>query len=293
MRNYNIRMKEFIMFKLSVIGDEISSNLQEQVNLLIQENINHIELRSINNKNIVNWTSHELSEVKKLLDDNNITVSGLSSPIGKTPITDPPDLSLANFQKILDYADYFQTNNIRIFGYYLPDTDHISWGNAVVDRLHILLETAKARGHILHLENEDGSLFGSTPDEVRFINKHISSPNFDFLYDPGNYIYFMREAVSHEMTPLMLPLTGYLHVKDIKLGSNQFLVPGKGDCEFEKIITELCKLKQTDVISLEPHLQGGDSKGGFSGIEPTREAIRSLKNILNNIEMKESLLKNA
>ena len=79
------------MAKLSVFADEVTEDFPGQVQYLVRQNVPCIELRFINQKNIMDLTEPELSEAKKMIDDNGLSVSAIGSPIGKVKIDEPFD----------------------------------------------------------------------------------------------------------------------------------------------------------------------------------------------------------
>ena len=77
------------MFRLSAFADEISADPQEQVAMLRQCGIRHLEFRSILKTNVLALTDLQVNEFKALLDRNGITLSAIGSPIGKIRIDEP------------------------------------------------------------------------------------------------------------------------------------------------------------------------------------------------------------
>ena len=71
---------------LSAFADEYADSLKEQCEALDKFDIEYIELRGVNGKNISVFTESEVKETKKILDDFNIKVSSIGSPLGKIDI---------------------------------------------------------------------------------------------------------------------------------------------------------------------------------------------------------------
>ena len=71
------------MVKFSAYADEVTDDFAGQVQFLASQNIGHIEIRFLNGKNIMDLNKSELIEAKSILDDNDIRVSAIGSPIGK------------------------------------------------------------------------------------------------------------------------------------------------------------------------------------------------------------------
>ena len=109
------------MFILSGFGDEISPELNEQLDLLQGEGVLHLELRGVWNKNVLDLTDAEAARVKAELDRRGFGVSAIGSPIGKIGIDDPFEPHLARFRRALDLAEFFHAPYIRLFSFYVPE----------------------------------------------------------------------------------------------------------------------------------------------------------------------------
>ena len=109
------------MFILSAFADEISPEPQQQIDVLKQCNVRHIELRSILKTNVLDLSDAQVGEFKALLDRNGFKLSAIGSPIGKVRIDQPFEPHLQRFERALHLCKVFGTPNIRIFSYYKPD----------------------------------------------------------------------------------------------------------------------------------------------------------------------------
>src|SRR5262249_2654370 len=111
------------MFILSAFADEISPDPQQQVDVLKQCGVHHIELRSINRTNVLDLTDLQVAELKSLLDKHGFRLSAIGSPIGKIKIDDPFEPHRKRLRRAIELCKVFDTPNIRIFSYYLPEND--------------------------------------------------------------------------------------------------------------------------------------------------------------------------
>ena len=76
------------MFILSCFADEISPDLDVQIETLKRNNMHYIEFRGVWGKNVLDLTDYELDTVKAKLDENNLRISSIGSPVGKVDIRD-------------------------------------------------------------------------------------------------------------------------------------------------------------------------------------------------------------
>src|SRR5713226_8269280 len=160
------------MIRLSAFADEISSDLDEQVAVLLRENIHFLDLRGAWNTNVLDLTDVQVATIKQALDTHGIGVSAISSPIGKVPINSSFDEHLQRFERAITLAQIFQTPFIRIFSFYPPSVgvpftgtlttaDPLEWRDEVLKRLHEL--TARARAaHVILLHENEKDIYGDT-----------------------------------------------------------------------------------------------------------------------------------
>ena len=271
------------MLPISIITDEISPELKEQLAVLESENIREIELRSFGNKNLLDLADDEISNIKKEIDLRGFSVIAISSPIGKVKITDDFEQHFKRFERALELAQYFQAHIVRIFGYYLPEDSHNSYNDEIIRRMRMKTEKAKDKNVVLVLENEDQSLFGSISEEVIKLIKAVNSKHFRFLYDPGNYLHFFQKKPYPEFYDSTNNFIHHIHVKDARLGEKGFLVPGTGEVDYPQLLKRLKKDGYNGYLSLEPHLASAGVTGGFAGVEGARSAIQALKKLILEI----------
>src|SRR6516225_10095903 len=102
------------MIRLSAFADEISQNPLEQIEVLSQHGIRHIEFRAIHNTNVLDLGNAQHDEFRTLLQTHGFGLSALGSPVGKIKITDPFDQHLERFNWARGLAEVYQTPRIRI-----------------------------------------------------------------------------------------------------------------------------------------------------------------------------------
>src|SRR6476660_10029295 len=135
------------MFTLSAFADEIDPDPQKQIDVLKQCGIRHIELRSILKTNVLDLTDLQVTELKALFDRNGFKLSAIGSPIGKIKIDQPFAPHLERFKRAIHLCKVFNTPNIRIFSYYLPDGGKWpDWRDEVMKRMSEKCKLAAAAG---------------------------------------------------------------------------------------------------------------------------------------------------
>src|SRR5579864_8185228 len=97
------------MFTLSAFADEISPDPQQQIDVLKQCGVRHIELRSILQTNVLDLTDAQVNDLKALLDKNGFKLSAIGSPIGKIKVNEPFEPHLKRFRRAIELCKVFGT----------------------------------------------------------------------------------------------------------------------------------------------------------------------------------------
>ena len=237
-------------FVLSAFADEAGSSLSEQIKGLKENDIDFIEPRNIDKKNLLTLTEEELKAIKCELDKNGIKVNSLGSPIGKYPIDKPFDDHLVDFEKALRACEIFETKNMRVFSFYVEQDKLAENRDEVINRLKKLVEIASKRGIRLCHENES-KIYGQMPREVLDILKSVDG--LYGVFDAANYR--MNDGDIDAGIDSTLIRLGYMHIKDA-IYSEQMIVPaGEGEGKIGEVIEKInAATDEVIYLTLEPHL---------------------------------------
>ena len=134
------------MWTLSGFADEISAEPAEQFRTLADLGIRHVELRSAWGTNVLDLDDEQLARVGVLLRDYGLGVSAIGSPIGKIGVADDFGPHLAAFERCLSVAARFEAPLIRLFSFFVPQTDFADVHRAEVMRRMTALAD-RAVGH--------------------------------------------------------------------------------------------------------------------------------------------------
>ncbi len=276
------------MFHLSAFADEISPDPQQQIDVLKQCGVKHIELRSILKTNVLDLTDAQVADLKSLLDKNGFRLSAIGSPIGKIKIDDPFEPHLKRFQRAIELCEVFGTRNIRIFSYYLPDGgDWIQWRDEVLRRMLEKIRLAeKADVRLLH-ENEH-RIYGDHPDRVAdlvgTLLKQTNRKHFAAIYDPANYVHGGFDPwYGWQITKQW---TDHFHIKDWVHGEQHGRVAGEGHGRIPEVMAEAVKMNYDGFATMEPHLLGGGPTGGVTGPDLFPKAVAAFKKVLDQVGAK-------
>jgi sugar phosphate isomerase/epimerase len=272
------------MFTLSAFADEISPDPQEQISVLQQCGVRHIELRSILKTNVLDLTDLQVAELKSLLDRHGFGLSAIGSPVGKVRIDQPFEAHLRRFERAIHLCKVFGTPNIRVFSYYPPGDAHDwngvpgDWHKQVFDRLEQQVRLAEQAGVRMFHENEH-RIYGDSPERVDKLFYVLPHPAFRAAYDAANYIFCGHDPWrGWEVTK---EVTAHFHIKDWVAGQEHGCLAGEGQGRWPEVIADAVARKYQGFATLEPHLLGGGPTGGVTGPELFPKAVAAFKALLD------------
>ena len=107
--------------EISGFADEIAEDLKTQIEVIKKLGISYIEMRGVNGKPLVEHSLEEVKEVKRQLDENQIKLSSIGSPIGKILITEDFEEHFELYKKTVEIAKIMETPYIRMFSFFIPE----------------------------------------------------------------------------------------------------------------------------------------------------------------------------
>jgi 3-dehydroshikimate dehydratase len=256
------------MVKLSGFADEISPDLQVQLDTLDSLQIRFLELRGVWGKNVLDLTDEELDTVRKELRSRGVGVSAIGSPIGKVGI----DSDFAGYrprvQRAIDVANRMESPYIRMFSFYCGDRDE--------DRDEVM----RRMQSMVH-ENEKG-IYGERPDRCLDLHQAVRSDSFGATFDPANFVQAGVRPYD-EAYPLLEPYILYFHIKDAVMGEGRVVPAGEGDGQLRELLAAAKRMSYDGFLSLEPHLKVAGHSTGFTGPELFAKAKNALCAILDDL----------
>lgn len=276
------------MVYLSAFADEVTADFKGQIRFLKSENLGYIEIRFVNNKNIMDLDQNKLIDIKNILLDNDIGVSAIGSPIGKIRIDEPFEPHLDQFKHTVDLAQLFNAPFIRIFSYYPPEGCRIDdYRDEIVDRMQRKVDIVRGTNVIIVHENESG-IYGRSALNCLDMARTVNSPAFRLVYDPANFVWGQKINNNMETCwPLLKPYVTHIHIKDWNLDSDEVgAMPGTGDGQIKELLTELVASGYDGFLTMEPHLRSGGQFGGDTGPELFSEAIRATRILCSGVGLK-------
>ena len=257
-------------FVLSAFGDEMDDDVDTQLDVLGELDIRYLEMRTAWGKKAAELDDREIERLATACRTRSMGVSCIGSRIGKSPITEPLEATLAELGRILDLAERLSTKLVRIFSFRPPAGREAEHVDESLSRLKALAEVAGARGVVLVMENETGTV-GDIPERCRTLLQGVDSPSLRFVWDIGNFPHRGVERAVDLGWPLLGRYVAHVQVKDTRLADHAMTVAGAGDGQALELLGKLREDGYRGFLALEPHL--GD---GAEGMKRAARALRSL-----------------
>lgn len=257
-------------FKVGVITDEVTTDLEKALVWLKGFGLHWAELRFIDKKYVMDMDPDEVSRAKDVLAKYGMRVSVIDSPYYKTLLPgtesnflDKKDPLQSGFEKqapILERAiaraKDFGAEKVRIFGF-LRVADPKTVFDRVAKELEKSAEIARKEGVRLVLENEF-SCNVATGEEAAAMLNLVKSPALGVNWDPGNaYVAGERPPYPKGYAPLDKKRLWHMHLKDAQLAPNGkgwvWRPVGGGKIDYVGQFRALLKDGYEGTMSLETH----------------------------------------
>ena len=276
------RQRDDHAFTLSGFADEIDPSLETQLETLAELGIEHLDLRSVEDTNVLDFTDEQVERIRSALDEAGVGVTSIGSPIGKVGIEEDFEPHFERFETALERAAQFDADYVRLFSYYIPEGDDPEdHREEVIRRMRAKADRATEAGIVLVHENEK-DIYGDTPGRCRDILSTVDSPFLRAAFDPANFL----EIGVDPYPDALLQLVEYveqLHVKDAVKGERGEIKPaGEGDGNIPAVVDALADRGFVGPASLEPHLDVAGAMGGSSGTEGYSLAADAFRDCLDS-----------
>jgi sugar phosphate isomerase/epimerase len=269
------------MLGLAAFADEISPDLDVQIETCRKHGITHVELRGVDGKNVLDFDKSMRAEIKRKLADNGLAVISIASPIGKVKLSEPFEPHFERFKIAVELAEFFDAPFVRIFSYYeaFPDGRE-----EVIRRMRKKVDYVQKYRPVLVHENEK-DIYGERGPACLDLHRSIDSPNFRAAFDFANFVQAGENPLDN--WPLLKPYTVHIHIKDALMGSGKVVPAGEGDGHIAEILKDAYASGYNGFLSLEPHLAAAGQFSGFSGPNLFGVAVETLRRLLerNHIEL--------
>lgn len=285
--------------KISFITDEFTQSLDEAIAFALEHALQGVELRSVDNRPIHDFSLDEVAEWKKKLDAAGLKVSNLSGSFNKCDrIPALMKAELEKLEKLCQIAEILECNTIRGFTFFRTGEQ---WAPAEeIAPLFVPAGKILQRHKKMLILEADPSVNTTNHAALANVLALLDGSCFGAVYDPGNCLYDpKREHPFPDGYEAVKPYLQHIHIKDavyLENGEPLCLAPGQGLVGYNELLKRLKADGYNGWLSLEPHYRkdtilteeqmrtpSGDdfSRGGKEAMQESVEALVGMLNQLN------------
>jgi sugar phosphate isomerase/epimerase len=244
---------------LSGLADEAADDFPGQLAVHRELGWTAIELRLVGGKQ-TSWqiSDAEFAAVADACDAAGLRVTAFASAIGNwsRPITGDFSVDVNELRTVAPRMRRVGTQFIRGMSWIGAGAAPDAWRDEAVRRYRELGAIAADAGVVVLHENCEG-WGGLSPAHGREFYERTQHPGVGVLFDIGNVVAYGLDA--WEFYVAMKPFIRHVHVKDAKRNpaggkSTVFTLPGEGDAEVRRILTDLLRSGYRGAITIEPHV---------------------------------------
>jgi sugar phosphate isomerase/epimerase len=268
-------------FRLTAFADEISPDLNLQLETLTRLGVGGLDLRNVFGKNVSTLSDDDAKDAFRQISDAGIAVACIGSPVNKVPLQQELFTSeLDKLKRCLEVAHIVQAPCLRLF---TPETVQpgAEFATEIFDWMTPMVALAEDANIVLLHEN-DAHFWGAYPECASILFKHFNSPYFRAAFDFANTVLIGFRPMS-DWFPWLLPHLHTLHIKDAIQAEGKVVPAGIGEGQLVDTLRYLVSQGWSGPLTLEPHLSAAGAYGGFSGVELFEVATSSLREVIAKV----------
>ena len=270
------------VFKIGVVTDEISDDLQEAIDIAKSWGIRHIELHGVWGRNICDLDDASLSRAIRIVRRSGVKVTVIDSLTLRCHLDDDEEYSrhIAHLIRSIEIAPLFDTNVVRLFSFWKEQRMSEEKWERIFEKMELPIKIAEREGVILGFENVSSGNIGTSEDLLRLFEQ-FDSPNLKLIWDPGNAHAAGEERPYPDGYERIKHKVIHVHMKDstFRNGKHLWLPIGEGDVDYEGQLRALKRDGYDGVVSIETHYRPPSG----SKIEGTRRSFEGLMRIIERI----------
>lgn len=266
--------------KISCFSDEIAPSLDEQIRVIKDLGIQAFEVRTIDDVPVLALSDRTLTETRHRADEEGLTITCVSSSLGKEEVGFPLQESLEGVRRASEAAEILGCPFIRVFSFFKRGRDAEECYRYAYDALSRMAEEAGKWGKVLVMEGGKDTVGGLGKVSEKLF-REIDSPSLRCAFDAAAFLGEGEAPV--DCLGLLKPYVSYVHIKDGRRGDPKKYVVGEGEGHYETLFSSIRDMDLT--LSLEPHLSYAGAKRGFSGEMEFRRAHKALVTMLDKLQI--------
>jgi L-ribulose-5-phosphate 3-epimerase len=271
--------------RLSIITDEISQDLSHALHVCRDLQVDTVELRRVEDKEIVFHDAASLGRLRSLLRAQGFRVCCIASPFLKCPLWSETTPAVRGaeqrrewdiLQRSFEVAALFEAPLVRTFSF-LRVSNPQAVRPLILDVLSEAIGRTARAGLKLVLENEHACTI-ATGEEAGQVLRHLPDAAFGLIWDPGNEAYSGSDpfpaGYQHVRGRVL-----HVHVKDALFSpgthwQRRFVKMGTGSIDYVGQFRAFAADGYTGTISLETHYQhpqGGREQATYESFAALRQ----------------------
>lgn len=280
------------MYQLTGIGDEAGNPLAAQIKATKALGWRHIEMRNVEVPGFANGNVHDIPEdafhqLADTLEAEGVSVCGFGSTIGNwaSLITDPFEVTLERVSRAIPRMQRLGTKLVRVMSYtVLKDANGNDLPDQMAPERFRRLRELKARfddAGMTTVHENCMNYGGMSITRARETLENV--PGLRWVFDTCNPIFNTdRDNPPHMQDPwafykAVKPAISHIHIKDGHYNAAKkdcdYTLPGEGEGQVERILTDLLGSGYNGFISIEPHTAVVfHSAGEVSSLDPVAKA---------------------
>jgi sugar phosphate isomerase/epimerase len=271
-------------YLLSAFADEISPDIQIEMDHLQDNGLSWCAMRGANGKNVMEFEDFQIKLMKQQFHNRKFKFSCIGSPVGKVLVTESFENEVTRFRRAITIARGFETKVVRIFSFYIPkDEAPEKHKDEVFRRMNELANIAKQEGINLLVENEKG-LYGDTGPRHAEVIAAVGQPHVKAAFDFSNFVQIGDDPWA--AWQLCKKYVVDIHVKDFSKALGRECPAGEGDGRVKDILRDAFASGWKGFLTFEPHLSESHEFKGFTGPKLFKVAVDALKGVLQEVGAK-------
>ena len=252
---------------ISGFTDEVSGDLDIQVRALKELGWNHIDLRTVDGKNVSVLSDEEFAHVHRTLEENGITIACFGSTVANwgREVNSDLERDLEELRTSIRHMHTAGVKYIRIMSYKVgkPVPLGSPMEEQVIASIRKIVEIAEDNGVVCLHENCQ-TWGGQSHEHSLRLLEAVDSPALRLVYDTGNPV-SMKDVSgnapycyqdSYLFYEKVKEFVDYIHIKDavVEHDEPRYVFPGKGGGRVREILKSAAEERPGLPISIEPHV---------------------------------------
>ena len=252
---------------ISGFTDEVSDDLEVQIRALKELGWRHIDLRTVNGKNVSSLSAEEFDNVHRQLEENGIKIACFGSTVANWGREVNRDLEqdLNELRTSISHMQKAGVRYLRIMSYKVDEPEPLGspMEKDVIAGISKIVEIAEDNG-VVCLHENCLTWGGQSAEHSLRLLEAVDSPALRLVFDTGNPVsmkdvsgsdphYFQDSFLFFEQVK---EFVDYLHIKDAVVENDgpRYVFPGEGGGRVKEILKSAAEERPGLPISIEPHV---------------------------------------